>query len=200
MPESPLVRMLNRPGVETDADLHVLGGDLEGAGIIGRLKTLVTDLYYREDHDLVVNTPAMLGGTERVAPIRYWIDTGPDVTHFNYFARKDTASRLRRCARRRRRRLPRRSRSSRSRSPRTTIASARPSPSPSSSCVPGIMGSALSVAGASIWMEVLALARGGLSRLAMDARGVEATGLAGERLRRAVRVPLGEPRRDPVPV
>ena len=77
MPESPLVRMLNRPGVETAADLHVLGGDLEGAGIIGRLKTLVTDLYYREDHDLVVNTPAMLGGTERVAPIRYWIDTAP---------------------------------------------------------------------------------------------------------------------------
>ena len=176
MPESPLVRMLNRPGVETAADLHVLGGDLEGAGIIGRLKTLVTDLYYREDHDLVVNTPAMLGGTERVAPIRYWIDTGPDVTHFNYFARKDTASRLvaaldgggadfhdlevkpfQVTADDYRKRAP--------------------VPQPVVFVVPGIMGSALSVGDASIWMEVLALARGGLSKLAMGARDVEATGL-----------------------
>ena len=176
MPESPLVRMLNRPGVETAADLHVLGGDLEGAGIIGRLKTLVTDLYYREDHDLVVNTPAMLGGTERVAPIRYWIDTGPDVTHFHYFVRTDTASRLvaaldgggadfhdlevkpfQVTADDYRKRAP--------------VAQ------PVVFVVPGIMGSALSVGGASIWMEVLALARGGLSRLAMDARDVKATGL-----------------------
>ena len=67
MPTSPLVRMLNRPGRATTADLHVLGGDLAGAGVFGRLKTLVTDFYYRDDHDLVVNTPAMLGGIERTA-------------------------------------------------------------------------------------------------------------------------------------
>ena len=67
MPTSPLVRMLNRPDVTTAADLHVLGGDLAGVGLFGRLKTLVTDFYYRDDHDLVVNTPAMLGGIERTA-------------------------------------------------------------------------------------------------------------------------------------
>ena len=75
--------MLNNPDVRTTADLHVLGGDLAGTGVFGRLKTLVTDFYYRDDHDVVVNTPAMLGGIERSAPVRYWIDTGNEVTHFN---------------------------------------------------------------------------------------------------------------------
>jgi len=74
MPGSPLVRVLNRPGMRTRADLHILGGDLAGEGIVGRLKTFVTDLFYREDHDLVVNTPAMFGGTERLGEVRYWID------------------------------------------------------------------------------------------------------------------------------
>ena len=49
-------------------------------------------------------------------------------------------------------------------------------------------------------MEVLALARGGLSRLAMGASGRRGHRPPGERLRGALRVPLGEPRRDPVPV
>ena len=94
MPTSALVRMLNRPDVVTAADLHILGGDLSGVGLFGRLKTLVTDFYYRDDHDLVVNTPAMLGGIERAQPVRYWIDTGDKVTHFHYFSRTDTARRL----------------------------------------------------------------------------------------------------------
>ena len=94
MPGSPLVRVLNRPGVRTRADLHILGGDLAGEGIVGRLKTFVTDLFYREDHDLVVNTPAMFGGTERMGEMRYWIDTGKDVDHFHYFRNPDTANRL----------------------------------------------------------------------------------------------------------
>ena len=52
MPESALVRLLNRPDVRTNANLRILGGDVEGTGFWGRLKAFVTDLYYREDHDL----------------------------------------------------------------------------------------------------------------------------------------------------
>ena len=73
---SPLVLMLNRPDVQTRPTCTCWAATLPGGGIFSRLKTLVTDLYYRDDHDLVVNTPAMLGGTERTAPVRYWIDTG----------------------------------------------------------------------------------------------------------------------------
>ena len=104
MPESALVRMLNRPDVRTDANLRILGGDVEGTGFWGRLKAFVTDLYYREDHDLVVNTPAMFGGTERAKTVRYWVDTGGRVNHFNYFANADTAEPSREGADRRRRR------------------------------------------------------------------------------------------------
>ena len=94
MPESALMRLLNRPDVRTHANLRILGGDVEGTGFWGRLKAFVTDLYYREDHDLIVNTPAMFGGVERAETVRYWVDTGGRVNHFNYFANADTAARL----------------------------------------------------------------------------------------------------------
>jgi pimeloyl-ACP methyl ester carboxylesterase len=176
MPTSPLVRMLNNPEVRTSADLHVLGGDLAGVGVFGRLKTLATDLYYRDDHDVVVNTPAMLGGMERTNPVRYWIDTGDQVTHFHYFARADTARRLV-------------SALTGSSADFRTLATA-PSAVKSSDYVkraaisrpvvfvlPGIMGSQLTLDDQPVWMSTLELARGGLSRLAADARGVKATGL-----------------------
>jgi CHAT domain-containing protein len=94
MPTSPLARILNRRDIRVQADLHVLGGDLAPAGFFGTLKALATDLYYRDDHDLVVHTPSMLGGAARTNGVKYWIDTGGEVTHFNYFERADTAGRL----------------------------------------------------------------------------------------------------------
>ncbi len=176
LPESPLVRMLNTPGVVTDADLHVLGGDLEGEGLFGRLKTLITDAYYREDHDLVVNTPSMLGGTARTQPVRYWIDQGASVTHFHYFSRPDTGARL--------------TSALKGDSSQFHVLEAEPSsvsmddyrkraatPQPTVVVVPGIMGSELRLARRRVWLDLLALAGGGLSRLGADAAGVEATGL-----------------------
>jgi pimeloyl-ACP methyl ester carboxylesterase/tetratricopeptide (TPR) repeat protein len=185
MPTSPLVRMLNNPEVRTRADLHVLGGDLAGAGSFGRLKTLVTDFYYRDDHDLVVNTPSMLGGLERVAmlggiervePIRYWIDTGDKVTHFHYFARADTAGRLVSALT--------------GSSTEFRTLEARPSAVTSADytkraalsqpvvvVLPGIMGSELAVADRPVWVNLLELSRGGLSLLGPAADRVKATGL-----------------------
>jgi pimeloyl-ACP methyl ester carboxylesterase/tetratricopeptide (TPR) repeat protein len=174
MPISPLVRMLNNPDVRTSADLHVLGGDLAGTGVFGRLKTLATDFYYRDDHDIVVNTPAMLGGIERTAPVRYWIDTGDQVTHFHYFSRPDTARRLA-------------SALTGSDAEFRTL-KARPSAvtfadyvkraalsHPIVFVVPGIMGSQLTVDDRPVWMNILELARGGMSLLA--GTSVKATGL-----------------------
>jgi triacylglycerol esterase/lipase EstA (alpha/beta hydrolase family) len=175
MPISPLVRMLNNPSVRTAADLHVLGGDLAGTGVFGRLKTLVTDFYYRDDHDVVVNTPAMLGGIERVVPARYWIDTGDQVTHFHYFKRPDTARRL--------------ASALTGTSTEFRTLQARPSAVTSSDYVkraalstpvvfvlPGIMGSQLTVEDRPVWMSILELADGGMTRLA-GKTGVTATGL-----------------------
>ena len=165
--------MLNRPGVRTDADLHVLGGDLAAAGFWGRLKTLATDLYYRDDHDLVVNTPAMLGGTERTRPIRYWLDTGGEVTHFNYFDRA-------------RHRRPARGRAWRSRAPISTSSGWRPRVSssddyanvrrwrsPSSSSCAGTHGVSASVAEAPVWIDLLG-AGARRAHLARDGRSASA--------------------------
>jgi hypothetical protein len=175
MPGSPVIRVLNRPGVETAADLHVLGGDLEGTGVLGRLKTLATDLYYREDHDLVVNTPSMFGGTERKGGVRYWIDTGNAVTHFNYFSRADTAERLVAALGDGRADFH-----ELTVEPFTVTADdyrkRAPLPQPIVLVLPGIMGSELSVDKRPVWIDLFALAGGGLADLRTGAN-VHASGL-----------------------
>jgi CHAT domain-containing protein/triacylglycerol esterase/lipase EstA (alpha/beta hydrolase family) len=185
MPESALVGLLNRPGAQTSADLHVLGGDLEGTGVLGRLKALATDFFYREDHDLVVNTPSMFGGTERTGPVRYWIDTGGEVTHFNYFRNADTAGRLMTALR----------------APATAdfrtfehkasdavtgsdYRKRAALPQPTVVVLPGIMGTNLAVGARSVWMSLPALGLGGLQALRMGAQGVRPDSLVGSSYRK----------------
>jgi tetratricopeptide (TPR) repeat protein len=175
MPTSPLVRMLNRPGVRVDSALRILGGDLEGVGLFGRLKTLATDFYYRDDHDLVVNTPAMFGGAERTTPIQYWIDTGGQVTHFHYFTRPETSRRLVAAltgATTDFRTLEERPSAVTSASYAKRAAVSQPVVF----VLPGIMGSALRAGDDPVWIDTLELARGGLSRL-RPVSGVTPTGL-----------------------
>lgn len=169
MPTSPTIRMLNRPDISVKADLHVIGGDVKASGFINRLKVIITDLFYREDHDLVVNTPSMLGGASRVDGVRYWVDTGSKVNHFQYFGNGSTASRLTtglmqseaafhtldvkpyevRADDYRKRTLD---------------------PQPIVFVLPGTMGSHLAVNGDCIWLDFLQVARGRVSRLSIDKR------------------------------
>ncbi len=94
MPESAVIHLLNRPGVSVKADLAVIAGDVQGEGFWGRLKAFATDLYYREDHDLVVNTEAMYGGLGREKGAYFFFDQGSDVNHFSYFRNAKTRERL----------------------------------------------------------------------------------------------------------
>ncbi len=95
MPDSPLVAILNRPDLTLASPLTVIGGDVEAAGILRALAVLATDLYFREDHDIVVNTQAMLGGLRRRKSdgidAQLFLDRGGDVNHFNYFSNPSTA-------------------------------------------------------------------------------------------------------------
>ena len=181
MPDSPLIQILNRPGVPIRADLHILGGDVAGSGVLGRLKAFVTDLFYREDHDLVVNTPAMFGGAERTGPIRYWIDTGKKVDHFSYFRNPDTANRLLQVL---------------TKEENTDVGfhvlDVKPSevedddyrkratntPEPLVFVIPGTMGSHLKVQEQGdwdrIWLDKWELVKGGLTKLKHDAKHVQA--------------------------
>ena len=85
MPESPFIRLLNLHGAGSAVDLAVIAGDVEGSGLFGRLGVLAADLFYWQDHDLVVNTDAMFKGIEHEPGIFYTYEKGPEITHFNYF-------------------------------------------------------------------------------------------------------------------
>lgn len=94
--ESSIIHLLNRPGAGS-SDLAVLAGDVQGDGLWGRLTTFATDLFYREDHDLVVNTESMyggVGGDRRAGKAVFFFDKGPDVHHFSYFGNSSTRVRL----------------------------------------------------------------------------------------------------------
>ena len=85
MPESPFIRLLNLQGVASATDLAVIAGDVEGSGLFGRLGVLAADLFFWQDHDLVVNTDSMFKGMDREPGIYYSYEKGPEITHFNYF-------------------------------------------------------------------------------------------------------------------
>jgi CHAT domain-containing protein len=88
MPESVFIKWLNT-APPIDDGMAAIAGDVEGGGLFKRLKLMAADLFYRDDHDFVVNTSAMAGGVPRVTPRQAFFQ-GPAVTHSSYFAREDT--------------------------------------------------------------------------------------------------------------
>ncbi|MGE0822055.1 MAG: CHAT domain-containing protein [Candidatus Binatia bacterium] len=178
MPTSPIVRMLNRPDIKVNADLTVIAGDTESDGLLGKLKLLALDRFYEGDHDLVVNTNAMIGGAPRAQGGRYFFDQGEKVNHFNYFSNERTARKLRDGLL---------SIDETGFAPLEAIVQepiARAmrgkkgpqGPRPVVFVLPGIMGSNLSLKGNRIWVDYLDLALGRLEDLEITARKVEPDG------------------------
>ncbi|HUG33436.1 MAG TPA: CHAT domain-containing protein, partial [Anaerolineales bacterium] len=175
-PDSNFIKMINRPDVKVNTDLTVIAGDVEKTSLAGRLAVFFTDIYYREEHDLVVNTPAMYGGPVRDDKKgRFFFDKGPEVNHCNYFNNKTTAEIMRDALT-----LPATSLESRGFKP-ISLALKQPVPAidlngrsvkkrgslpqPVVYVLPGIMGTHLSINGDRIWLNALNLARGGMARL-----------------------------------
>ena len=82
-PESNFIKMINRSDVELDVNLTVIAGDIEKNDVVGRLAVFFADLFYTEEHDLVVPTPAMYGGPTRKKGL-YFFHKGPGVHHSSY--------------------------------------------------------------------------------------------------------------------
>ena len=177
-PESALIRVLNRPDSSVDADLSVIAGDIQGSGIFKRIAILATDLFYRQQHDLVVHTKAMYGGTPRVKGTRYYFDKGDKVSHFNYFKNPSTSRKLvAGLVRADNEGAGFRSlRAEEEPIPRSTPSKAAPARA-IVYLLPGIMGSQLSSKGDKVWVDPFGLIRGHLRKLRIDRRGVEATGI-----------------------
>jgi tetratricopeptide (TPR) repeat protein len=91
IPDSPLIRWLHRAERRIDGQLRVISGDLQGDSIGSWLKTLLTDAFYWTDHDLVVQTRSMYGGSPREAASTFLLDQGGKVSHFEYFSNERTA-------------------------------------------------------------------------------------------------------------
>ena len=186
MPGSALTRLLNgTPELLSTADLSVIAGDIAaGDGLWNTLKVLASDWFYRNEHDLVVDTGSMDGGLPRPANgARLRKDAGPKVNHFRYFSNEQSVRWLRaglvrddgdnagfqplgasvpparRC--------------------QDAVARSRGDgkPRPIAVVLPGTMGSQLRVDDDTVWLDYWALLKGGLKRLAMGRDGIAPGGL-----------------------
>ncbi len=181
MPGSALTRLLNHPALVTDADLSVIAGDIEGGTLWQRFKVLMTDWFYGAEHDLVVNTASMMGGLARKPGQARWLrDQGPDVDHFHYFTNARSLRWLHAG-------LTRRDGDAAGFAPLTEAPAAEPkwraavarsrAPGerrPLAVLIPGMMGSHLQLAHRHIWLNYLALLKGGLAKLGWGATDVDA--------------------------
>jgi hypothetical protein len=91
VPDSPLIRWLHSIDRQIDGQLRVIAGDMQGDSIGSWVKTLLTDAFYWTDHDLVVQTRSMYGGSPRRAASTFVLDQGGKCTHFAYFSNDRTA-------------------------------------------------------------------------------------------------------------
>jgi tetratricopeptide (TPR) repeat protein len=184
LPNSLLTMVLNRPGVETSADLSVIAGDIEGTSILARLGFQVIDWYYGGDHDLVVDTVSMYGGLARKnKAARFFFDRGGNVSHFNYFRNEKTLDKLVRGLLRSDDDEAEFQRLDRQQEISAFLAARRGAgPQPAAFVVPHCMGSHLEVSGKRIWIDLAALARGDFCKLALapGSAGVTAEALVAD--------------------
>ena len=178
---SPLLKMLNRKQIVQADDLRVIAGDIEPSGVFRRLGIWFADLYFGDDHDLVVDTSSMEGGAPRTDDPSIFVDRGKSVSHFNYFTNNRSASALSEAltlsskeARSFSREL---SRAADVKMPELTKRSA--GDLPIVFLLPGISGSHLEIDGDRIWIDPIDLAFGGVAKLAIDNPQVEPEALIG---------------------
>lgn len=179
MPTSPLTRMLNRTDVTFGNGLRVIGGDTEGAGVLRRLGVLAADMFFRADHDFVVDTASMTRGGPRARQTEPFLAKGPDVSHFSYFHNADSRREIIGAAIE--------DEDSFLLLPRARAAAADQSTSedlfadlvargssddPVCFILPGVMGSHLAQDGDWIWTNPARIVFGGLDRIRMEQDGV----------------------------
>ncbi|MDK3071550.1 CHAT domain-containing protein [Sedimentitalea sp. JM2-8] len=183
MPTSPLTRMLNREDVRYGNGLWVIGGDTQGAGVLQRLGVLAADLFFRADHDFVVDTASMTRGAARDRQAKPFLFKGPEVSHFSYFhepasqreivgaAIQDDTSFVF---------LPASRGVASGEIPESEkfpdLASRAGNNDPVCFVLPGVMGSHLSQAGDWIWTNPLKIPFGGLDRLRIEQPKVTSSG------------------------
>ncbi|MEO1603288.1 MAG: hypothetical protein AAFU49_23060, partial [Pseudomonadota bacterium] len=174
MPDAPTIALLNRQDISLASHLEIVGGDVEPGGVLRALAIFATDLFFREDHDLVVNTSAMFGGAPRTTEPRALVSRGSSVSHFNYFRDQDGLDRIAGALTGKLEPVAPAERvamASIARSSRADTAK------PAAILLPGIMGSTLSKSDNLIWVDPADLVFGGIRKIGADANGEPAPGV-----------------------
>lgn len=173
MPSSALVHLLNNPRVPVPADLSVVAGDTEAKGW-KKAPLWIMDQFFGGEHDLVVNTASMDGGSERSDGIRKMFLQGDEVSHFNYFENRDSAEQIvRRLIYEDADRFVQHSMPKDVAIPRGRVSRSL-KPGPVVYVLPGVLGSTLDADGDNVWANYLRLTLGGMKRLGIDEEGVTA--------------------------
>ncbi|MFA5083081.1 MAG: CHAT domain-containing protein, partial [Hydrogenophilaceae bacterium] len=176
MPDSPLVGLLNTPDVRIEYPLHVLVGDFQGDGLLPWLGDCLSEVFYGSETDLVVNTPSMSGGALRVQGIRQKPVSGPEVTHFSYFERDESALALLDALEGDDSRFQLLEGPARAEISRGGKAPKLKDDAPIVFLLPGIMGSHIQLGTNRIWFEPFSMCSGEMARLRVDALGVSPDG------------------------
>ncbi|PIU31183.1 MAG: hypothetical protein COT06_09510 [Syntrophobacteraceae bacterium CG07_land_8_20_14_0_80_61_8] len=176
MPDSPLVGLLNAPGVKIEPPLHVLAGDFQGDGLLPWLGDCVSEVFYGGETDLVVNTPSMSGGAIRLQGIRQKPVSGPEVTHFSYFERDESAQALLAALKGDDSQFQLLEGPSKAEISRGGKKPKRKADAPIVFLLPGIMGSHIQLDRDRIWFEPFSMWSGAMANLKVDAQGVTPDG------------------------
>ncbi|HEY6135552.1 MAG TPA: CHAT domain-containing protein [Rubrivivax sp.] len=171
IPGTAVSQVLTRPDLRLASELRVVAGDVQGDSVLSWLKVLLTDAFYLTEHDLVVNTNSMYGGTPRSERPTFVYERGAQVSHFAYFGNASSAQAivdgLTLAAPAQYRPVGPLSWDGRSsegvRAVRPMVANT--GQRPAVFVLPGIMGSHLMVDGKRVWASPKALFFGGLEKL-----------------------------------
>ncbi|MFN9545599.1 MAG: CHAT domain-containing protein [Cyanobacteriota bacterium] len=95
-PDAPLAALLDRLPPRSGLAMATLSGQRSGGHPLQRLALLFSDtlFFQRCPNDLIVDTDAMQAGLARRAGAHGWLEKGPSVNHFHYFARPSCARAL----------------------------------------------------------------------------------------------------------
>lgn len=179
MPNSPLIRLLNRPNVQLDSGVSVISGNVKASSLLGYFKEWVSEHFFGEENDFVVNTASMFGGAQRVSGMRFYLDQRDDSSHFSYFRDSQVQERLINALQRPdndMRLLPVRSQTEDSQTRSATPATTGEKKS-TVYFIPGFMGSALLSNGSPVWLDMGALSWGDFTYLNMEQTGIKPSGV-----------------------
>lgn len=176
MPDSPLVELLNAPDVDIDPPLHVVAGDFDGDGLLPWLGDCLSEVFYGGETDLVVNTPSMSGGAARQKGILQKSVRGPQVTHFSYFERDESALPILAALEGDDSAFASLDGPSRATISRGGRKPKRKDNAPIVLMLPGIMGSHIQIGDDRIWFDPINMVAGEMDRLKVDVQGVSTDG------------------------